>query len=83
MIIIQSFKGGDDQIVGGVVAVGKGEEPGGRGAATSQPSKASICPVLRINLGAELQMMLPSGCRTLNDIGSPYFPYNLARLLAE
>ena len=69
--------------MGGVVAVGKGEEPGGRGAATSQPSKASICPVLRINLVVELQMMLPSGCRTLNDIGSPYFPYNLARLLAE
>ena len=69
--------------MGGVVAMGEGEEPEARGAATSQPSKASICPVLRINLGAELQMMLPSGCRTLNDIGSPYFPYNLARLLTE
>ena len=69
--------------MGGVVAMGEGEEPEARGAATSQPSKASICPVLRINLGAELQMMLPSGCRTLNDIGSPYFPYNLVRLLAE
>ena len=69
--------------MGGVVAMGEGEEPKARGAATSQSSKASICPVLRINLGAELQMMLPSGCQTLNDIGSPYFPYNLARLLAE
>ena len=83
MISIQSFKGGDDQIVGGVVAMGEGEEPEARGAATSQPSKASICPVLRINLVVELQMMLPSGCRTLNDIGSPYFPYNPAQLPAE
>ena len=83
MISIRSFKGGDDQLVGGVVAMGEGEEPEARGVVTSQPSKASICPVWRINLVAELQMMLPSGCRTLNDIGSPYFPYNLARLLAE
>ena len=69
--------------MGGVVAVGKGEEPGGRGAATSQPSKAFICLVLKIKLVAELQMMLPSNRQTLNDIDSPSFPYNPARLSAE
>ena len=67
----------------GVVAMGEGEELEAREAVTSQPSKASICPVLRINLVAELQMMLPSSRRTPNDIGSPYFPYNPARFSAE
>ena len=69
--------------MGGVVAMGEGEEPEARGVVTSQPSKASICPVWRINLVAELQMMLPFGRRTPNDIGSPYFPYNPTRLPAE
>ena len=73
MISIRSFKGGDDQLVGGVVAMGEGEEPEARGVVTSQPSKASICPVWRINLVAELQMMLPFGRRTPNDIGPPLF----------
>ena len=63
--------------------MGKGEELGGRGAATSQPSKAFISPVLKIKLVAELQMMLPSDCRTPNDIDSPSFPYNLAWLSTE
>ena len=58
----------------------EGEEPEARGAVTTQPSKASICPVLKIKLVAELQMMLPSGRRTPNDISSPSFPYNPARL---
>ena len=83
MISIRSFKGGDDQLVGGMVAMGEGEEPEARGVVTSQPSKASICSVWRINLVAELQMMLPFGRRTPNDIGPPYFPYNLARSPTE
>ena len=65
------------------MAMGKGEEPGGRGATTSQPSKTFICPVLKIKLVAELQMMLPSDRRTLNDIDSPSFPYNPAQLSAK
>ena len=69
--------------MGGVVAIGGGEEPEARGAVTAQSSKASICPVLRINLVAELQMMLPSGRRTPNDISSPYFPYDPTRFPAE
>ena len=68
---------------GGVVAMGEGEEPEARGAVTSYPSKASICPILGTKLVAELQMMLHSGRRTPNDIGSPYFPYNPTRLPAE
>ena len=58
------------------MAMGEGEEPEARRAATSQPSKTSICSVLRIKLVVELQMMLLPGCRTPNDIGSPYFPHN-------
>ena len=60
----------------GVVAMGEGEEPEARRVVTSQPSKTFICPVLRIKLVAELQMMLLPSCRTPNDIGSPYFPHN-------
>ena len=56
--------------------MGEGEEPEARRAATSQSSKTSICSVLRIKLVVELQMMLLPGCRTPNDIGSPYFPHN-------
>ena len=63
--------------------MGEGEKPEARGAVTDQPSKATICLVLKVKLVAELQMMLPSGRRTPNDIGSPYFPFNLARLPAE
>ena len=65
------------------MAIGEGEESEARGAVTSQPSKTPICPVLRIKLVAELQMMLLPGCRTLNDIDSPYFPYNPARFPTE
>ena len=60
----------------GVVAMGEGEELETRRAITSRSSKTSICPVLKIKLVAELQMMLLPGCRTPNDIGSPYFPHN-------
>ena len=63
--------------------MGEGEEPEARRVGTSKLSKASICPILRIKLVAELQMMLPSGCRTPNDIGSPYFPYNPTRSPTE
>ena len=67
--------------------MGEGEKPKARGAVTDQPSKAAICSVLKVKLVVELQMMLPSGHRTPNDIGSPSFslsvPYNLVRFLAE
>ena len=53
--------------------MGEGEKLEARGAIISQPSKASICPVLKIKLVAELQMMLPSDRRTPNDVGSPSF----------
>ena len=46
----------------GVVAMGEGEEPEARRAVTSQPSKTFICPVLRIKLVAELQIMLLPSC---------------------
>ena len=58
------------------MAIGEGEELEARRAVTSQPSKTSICLVLRIKLVAKLQMMLIPGCQTPNDIGSPYFPHN-------
>ena len=44
------------------MAMGEGEEPEARRAVTSQPSKTSICSVVRIKLVAELQMMLLPGC---------------------
>ena len=69
--------------MGRKVAMVEGEESDARGAVTSQPSKASICPVLKIKLVAELQMMLPSGRRTPNDIDSPSFLYNPAWLPAK
>ena len=69
--------------MGGEAAMGKGEKPEARGVVTSQPSMASICPVLKIKLVAELQMTLPSGRRTPNDISSPYFPYDPTRFPAE
>ena len=56
----------NDQSVGGEVAMGEGEKPEARGAVISQSSKASICPVLKIKLVAELQMTsapLLSHCR--------------------
>ena len=59
--------------MGGEAAMGKGEKPGARDAVTYQPSKASICPVLKIKLVTELQMILPSSRQTPNDIGSPSF----------
>ena len=68
---------------GGVVAIGEGEEPEARGAVTFQPSKASICLVLKIKLVTKIQMMLPSSRQTPNDIGFPSFPYNPARLPVE
>ena len=67
--------------------MGEGEKPKARGAVTYQPSKASICPVLKIKLVAELQMILPSSRRTPNDIGSPSFslpvPYSPVQFLVE
>ena len=73
--------------MGGEAAIGEGEKPEARGAVTYQPSKASICPVLKIKPVAELQMILPSSRRTPNDIGSPSFslliPYNPVQFLAE
>ena len=59
--------------MGGEAAIGEGEKPEARGAVTDQPSKAAICSVLKVKLVAELQMMLPSGRRTPNDISSPSF----------
>ena len=59
--------------MGREVAMGEGEKPEARGVVTSQPSMASICPVLKIKLVAELQVMFPSGRRTPNDISSPSF----------
>ena len=77
----------NDQSLGGETVMGEGEKPEARGAVASQLSKVSICTVLKIKLVVELQMMLPSGCQTPNDIGSPSFslsvPYNLVRFLAE
>ena len=59
------FSGADnDQSLWGEAAMGEGEKPEARRAVASQPSKVSICMVLRIKLVTELQMMLPSGCRT-------------------
>ena len=79
--------GCDDQSVGGEAAMGEGEKPEARGAVIDQPSKATICSVLKVKLVVELQMMLPSGRQTPNDIGSPSFsssvPYDLVRFLAE
>ena len=67
--------------------MGEGEKPEARGVVTSQSSKAFICPVLKIKLVAELQMMLRSGRRTPNDISSPSFsllvPYNSVRFPIE
>ena len=67
--------------------MGDGKKPEARGAVTNQPSKASICPVLKIKLVVELQMMLPSGRRTPNDISSLSFsslvPYDPVRFPAE
>ena len=67
--------------------MGEGEKPKARGAVTYQPSKASICPVLKIKLVIELQMILPSNCRTPNDIGSTSLslpiPYNPVRFPVE
>ena len=51
----------NNQSVGGEAAMVKGEKPEARGVVISQSSKASICPVMKIKLVAELQMMLPSG----------------------
>ena len=69
------------------MAMGEGKEPEARGVVSYQPSKSSICSVLKIKLVAELQMMLPSDRRTPNDIGSPSFlssvPYNPIRFPAE
>ena len=53
--------------------MGEGKKPKARRVVASQSSKVSICMVLRIKLVAELQMMLPSGCQTPNDVGSPSF----------
>ena len=73
--------------MGGEAAISEGEKPEARGAVTDQPSKAAICSVLKVKLVVELQMMLPSGRRTPNDIGSPSFsssvPYDLVRFLAK
>ena len=68
------FSGADnDQSLWGEAAMGEGEKPEARRVVASQPSKVSICMVLRIKLVTELQMMLPSGCGTPNDVGSPSF----------
>ena len=73
--------------MGGEVAIGEGEKPEAKGAVTYQPSKASICSVLKIKLVTKLQMMFPSGRRTPNDISSPSFSssvsYNPVRFPAE
>ena len=73
--------------MGGEAAMGKGEKPEARGVVTSQPSMASICPVLKIKLVAKLQMTLPSGRRAPNDISSPSFsspiPSNPVRFPSE
>ena len=73
--------------MGGEAAIGEGEKPEAGGAVTYQPSKASICPVLKIKPVAELQMILPSSRRTPNDISSPSLslpiPYNHVQFLAE
>ena len=53
--------------------MGEGKKLEARGAVISQSSKASIRPIMKIKLVAELQMTLPSGRRTLNDISSPSF----------
>ena len=68
------FSGADnDQSLWGEAAMGEGEKPEARRVVASQPSKVSICMVLRIKLVTELQMMLPSGCGTPNDVDSPSF----------
>ena len=54
----------NDQSLWGEAAMGEGKKPKARRVVASQSSKVSICMVLRIKLVAELQMMLPSGCRT-------------------
>ena len=63
----------NDQSLGGEMAMGEGEKLEARGVVASQLSKVSICTVLRIKLVAELQMTLPSSCRTPNDIDSRSF----------
>ena len=67
--------------------MGEGEKPEARGAVIDQPSKATICSVLKVKLVVELQMMLPSGRQTPNDIGSPSFsspiPSNPVRFPSE
>ena len=68
------FSGADnDQSLWGEAVMGEGEKPETRRAVASQLSKVSIYMVLRIKLVSELQMMLPSGCQTPNDVGSPSF----------
>ena len=77
----------NDQGFGGEAAIGEGEKPAARGVAVSQSSKASICTVLKIKLVTEIQMTLPFGCRTPNDIDSPSFsssvPSNPVRFPSE
>ena len=68
------FSGADnDHNLWSEAAMGEGEKSEVRRAVASQPSKVTIYMVLKIKLVAELQMMLPSDCRTPNDIGSPSF----------
>ena len=56
------FSGADnDHNLWGEAAMGEGEKPEVRRAVTSQPSKVTICTVLKIKLVTELQMILPSG----------------------
>ena len=65
----------------------EGKKPEARGVIISQLSKASNRPAMKIKLVAELQMTLPSGCRTPNDIDSPSFsspvPSNPVRFPSE
>ena len=49
------FSGADnDQSLWGEAAMGEGEKPEARRAVASQPSKVSICMVLRIKLVTKL-----------------------------
>ena len=48
----------------------EGKKPEARDVLISQSSKVSIHSAMKIKLVVELQMMLPSGRRTPNDIGS-------------
>ena len=63
------------------------KKPEARDVLISQSSKVSIRLAMKIKLISEHQMMLPSDCRTPNDIGSPSFsspvPSNLVRFPPE